>query len=808
MSRRCSRRFISAAPFLGNNRMTVHPNILTNPTSDSLRADSGRFLRRLQNSGLSPFGGEDSSTGMEYELQVAVEGDRQDVDLPRTIRRSNFFRNLEKRALRGDLPKSAVEDLTDFLDRNESGVWENSWVRFEERLLGEFAAKILAVDLLADKRRPDGPQRRDLHRFRLTENGRQLLRIPVSYLLKLAFADILDPACKLPPPLRETGTRLLSHFQSDNTSPEILSLTIPSAENGPIGPLAARETARTFLVIQLLGQYANNRFGLAAGGQRCLVYNAPHAPLRQKRLNELVPDGYYRHLFMSPCLSGWDRGEDKHRYMALCHQTLSRSQLNAIGKLREAGIVSNNLVTLPNTSNTCLANNGTHVSLGSRLLTSMAADPASRLTPGVEKYLGDLVIKIVEHFLPLLVGTCTAAPCRLDFADFHPEKVLGFLPHELDYTHLRMLWRRWKNKADIRFFGRPLTPFGPRRLDRFLAAILRLHGDLVPDFRLIDYFITLLSTDTAPALSGIPGNQERLKAELAELGIFDSRMSIYLPYRMRSYSQLGFCGFEGRSYSLFPGFLRDMALAVDLQNLITALAYRLVMQGDVTHEDIPDLPSIESERRQIFFAAAIDIPTVYVRKETGNRFLHRILSQAAPQRASRRYRNYIRLEVNQYRMALVDFLVREAGGLAEDLGCRGTLDELRLRLQDRNRTAWGRLVRMAGTRRGSRRNARRIPAETFNSTLEHCYRTELKTAQLQEGCTVLAEDCSRLERSEDHLLRQVMQAIDPSLSAGEYLGRAAAEILAETASGDTVRNVLHLALAVIHHDRILHRTDP
>ena len=65
---------------------------------------------------------------------------------------------------------------------------------------------------------------------------------------------------------------------------------------------------------------------------------------------------------MSPCLSGWDRGEKKHRYMDLCHRTLSCSQLNTISKLKDAGIITNNLVILPNTSNTCLANNGTHVS--------------------------------------------------------------------------------------------------------------------------------------------------------------------------------------------------------------------------------------------------------------------------------------------------------------------------------------------------------------------------------------------------------------------------------------------------------------
>ncbi len=169
-----------------------------------------------------------------------------------------------------------------------------------------------------------------------------------------------------------------------------------------------------------LVQYADKTFGLEESGQRCLLYSAPHAPSRQKLLNSLVPDDFYCQLFISPCLSGWDRGEAKYRYMELCHKTLSRSQLNTIGKLKDAGIITNNLVVLPNTSNTCLANNGTHVSLGSRVLTAMARDQGSPFTPLTEKYFGDLVIKIVEHFLPLFVNTYSAAPYRIDFGEFHP----------------------------------------------------------------------------------------------------------------------------------------------------------------------------------------------------------------------------------------------------------------------------------------------------------------------------------------------------------------------------------------------------
>ncbi len=183
-----------------------------------------------------------------------------------------------------------------------------------------------------------------------------------------------------------------------------------------------------------------------------------------------------------------------------------------------------------------------------------------------------------------------------------------------------------KKKARTRFFGKTITPFGPRWLDRTLASLLRLKGDLIPDFRLIDYLVTLLSTETSPALNGMLGNHERLKEELAEMGIFDPRMAMYLPYRQRLFATAGYAGFEGRSYSLFHNLREDMAEAVDMQNLVTALACRYIILGKIDHHDIPDRPSIESERRQIFFGSAIGIPTFYVRADTSNRLLKKIVT--------------------------------------------------------------------------------------------------------------------------------------------------------------------------------------
>lgn len=763
--------------------------------------DVSLFLSALTARGLQPFAGEDTSVGMEYELQVAVEGSHRDVDLAATIRSSSYFKNIAKRTGRGDLPPSCLESLKTFLYHNESNVWENSWVRFPEYRLTPWTRKLLARDFLADKSILHPRQRSDVQRFRCIHKGETHLRLPISYLLKLSLANALSVDDSLSPVLFKIGKSLLDNFLSDNTSPEVLSFNIPTSSKGRIGDLAAKETARTLIFSQLLIQYANKTFGLEESGQKCLLYCAPHAPSRQKQLNDVVPDGFYRHLFMSPCLSGWDKGEEKNRYMEICHKTLSRSQLNTIGKLKDAGIITHNLIVLPNTSNTCLANNGTHVSLGSKLLTGLAADRESMFTPGVEKYFGDLTIKIVEHFLPLFVNTYSASPYRLDFADFHPEKVLGFLPHELDYTHLRMIWRRWKKKADISFLGRTITPFGPRWLDKTLAGLLRLKGDLVPDFRLIDYLVTLLSTETCPGLNGIPGNHERLKAELSEMGVFDTRMSIYLLYRQRLFNSSGYSGFEGRSYSLFHSLQEDMAEAVDIQNLVTALACQYIREGKVHRHDIPDQPSIESERRQIFFAVAVGIPTFYVRADTGNKLLRKILSNVRSQRNSKRYKGYVRVKIDDYKLALLQILETDGAALIEQLGLAQRMQSLRNRLTDNAASTYGKIIGAVQRELPRRKTPMNVSAGEFNSATERYYRTGLKQKHLTESVSIFMEDCKRLEQLGDPHLRQVMATISEDISAAEFIDRHREAIIQETADPDTLLQILKIGLAIINHER-------
>ncbi len=753
-----------------------------------------------------PFSGEDCTAGTETELQVAVSGSRRNVDLPLVIENSNYFENIVKRVAAGDTSRRAITELERFLDGNKEEVWENSWVRFPRDKLTAFAREVLDSDLLANKKDPASGRRGDFERFLCTESGRDTLRLPVSYMLKLAVANVLGSQEGLPPLIVRTGTKVMNRFLNDNSSPETLSFhVVPMRRETKWGRGVAKETAKRFLLTQLLVMYANKGLSLEESGQRVVVYFSPHPPVRQKKLNECISDSFYRELFMSPCLSGWDRGQEKHAYMCLCHQVLSRSQLNAVAKLREAGIITRNLVILPNLSNISLANNGTHVSLGSRKLTRHLSHIGSGFKVIQEKYVGDLVVKIFEHFLPLFVGSYSAAPYRLDFTDFHPETVLGFLPHEVDYTHLRMMWRRWKKKAHLRILGQPVTPFGLKHLDDALRMLFRIKGDFIGDFRLIDYLVGPMSTSRSPACDGALGNDARLKKDLSDLGVFDTSMALYLPYRIREFSKMGFSGFEGRYYSLFESLEHDLSHAVNLQALITTLAFKYILHGTVTHSHIPDDTFVESERRQIFFGSAIGIPTFYVRGDTPNAFMSRILARTAQVRSSRRYPGYRRVHNIQYCMALLRTIEEDAGDLITAMGYEDTVADLRARLEDPRRNSVVSRITFRVLEDLGSKSPLNVRAAEFNGAAERYYRDSLRIRHLEEAFRFLEEDLRELHQVTGSLRSEFLGALRYTIGervAVELARSVRTAVIWETVSEEELRKLIYLVLISIAVDTV------
>jgi hypothetical protein len=746
-----------------------------------------------------PFSLNDTTAGSENELQSAVIGSKDAVDLPVSIEESSFYRNMLRRMKSGEMPRKVMHDLTEYLTENRNRVWENSWVRFPRRLLDPYANHTFENDILLNRKEPRSGRRGDTGRFIFRKGGEEYLRVPVSYLLKLSLADAVGPQ-EVPAVLKSTGESLMHHFLNDNTSPEIYSFhPVHLKPETGLGFSLARETIRRHLLTQLLTMYANRKFGLLNSGQKALVYFSPHPPVRQKHLNEIIPDSFYRDLFMNPCLSGWDKGEDKFHYMNLCHQVLSRSQLNAVLKLKESGIITKNLVVLPSISNISLANNGTHISIGSRMLSGLLKDRNSGFTREDEKYLGDLVIKITEHFLPLFVGTYSACPYRIDFRDFHPEQVLGFLPHELDFTHLRMIWRRWKKKADLQFMGMSITPFGPKWLDSFISTVFSLKGDFVPDFRLADYLACLLSTDESPGLDGRPGNDLRLKKDLASMGVFHENMSLYLLYKLREFAGMGFSGFEGRYYSLFPNILEDMGHAASLQTLITALAYKYILDGTVRPSHIPDTPSLESERRQIFFGTALGIPTFFVRKDTASRFMLRILAKTGRTRSSNRYPGYIRVYNHEYRKALLGIIREDARDLVEMLHLEDTMADLETRLSHPDMASAASSITHGILQEANSMSPMDLNSDEFNRAAETYYRKTLHRRHIMEGCTLFREEAGLLENNPEYA--DALRAVIGKRSTQGFIESIQEDLLKERLSEKTIRKLIHLLILTIRHDK-------
>ena len=169
-----------------------------------------------------PFGIGDVTAGVENELQTVVIGTRESADLPQAIEHSAFFAAVTQHAADHPLdPK--WQELVRYLAHNPEGVWENSWVRLPYHTLNTRARLCLHTDLLADKGSPQLGLRTDAGKYLVKKNADTSVRIPVSYLHKLALADVLGAEANLPSALAGVGTELLSRFTNDNTAPEQLS---------------------------------------------------------------------------------------------------------------------------------------------------------------------------------------------------------------------------------------------------------------------------------------------------------------------------------------------------------------------------------------------------------------------------------------------------------------------------------------------------------------------------------------------------------------------------------------------------------
>jgi hypothetical protein len=279
-------------------------------------------------------------------------------------------------------------------------------------------------------------------------------------------------------------------------------------------------------------------------------------------------------------------------------------------------------------------------------------------------------------------------------------------------------------------------------------------------------------------------------------------MSLYLLFKLRQFSVMGFSGFEGRHYSVFESISQDMTEAVNLQWLVTALAHKYILNESVSHKDIPDSPSLESERRQIFFGTAIGIPTFFVRLGTPNRFLKNILTFVKKTRNSRRYTGYLRIHNAEYRKALVQILKKDGADLIEMFGMRETILDLEKRLLNpADYSAAGKLTKGILQTTGAA-TPMKLSGNEFNTAAEKFYRDTLRKQHLVEAFNVLLEDCKKLENdTECGFSRQTLYQILGEEDASRFLMKTLRDMEALKRDKRALKKMIHLILLTIHCDR-------
>jgi hypothetical protein len=236
-----------------------------------------------------------------------------------------------------------------------------------------------------------------------------------------------------------------------------------------------------------------------------------------------------------------------------------------------------------------------------------------------------------------------------------------------------------------------------------------------------------------------------------------------------------------------------------------------MVTGQIDHQHIPDDPSVESERRQVFFGSAVGLPTFFVRSDTGNALLKKIIARAHRVRMSRRYPGYLRIHNLEYRRALLRVLYEDAADLIEMLGMRDDLADLDARLnQPEIFSACGRLTRGILDKAGAG-NPLSVSADVFNRAAETYYRTDLKNRHVREAFQVLAEDLTGLEEASDAAgqeARALLYGILKGKAAGAFLKSVSAEMTEGAVTAATLEKTINMVLVQIHDQIRRHKKKP
>jgi hypothetical protein len=234
------------------------------------------------------------------------------------------------------------------------------------------------------------------------------------------------------------------------------------------------------------------------------------------------------------------------------------------------------------------------------------------------------------------------------------------------------------------------------------------------------------------------------------------------------------------------------------------LAYKMIVRGEAVHAMIPDSPTVESERRQFFFGAAIGIPTFYVRKNSANRFLLKILQMARGTRSSRRYAGYLRIPAVEYRLALIRLLRQEAADLVEMMQLWAVVDDLERRIREpRQYSCAGRLTQgiLDG---GGWSGPFSMDGSAFNQAAEEYYRERLRKRHIREAFGHFREAVRRLDgwpSWRSGIYNQALLSILGGASADDYLASVERAVMTDDLPETMCEKLIYLILLLLHQGK-------
>jgi hypothetical protein len=238
--------------------------------------------------------------------------------------------------------------------------------------------------------------------------------------------------------------------------------------------------------------------------------------------------------------------------------------------------------------------------------------------------------------------------------------------------------------------------------------------------------------------------------------------------------------------------------------LVTSLAYKYIFTGRISHADIPDHPFVESERRQIFFGSAVGIPTFYVRSNTRNRFLARLVKRTPNTRTSRRYSGYTRVRADDFKQTLVSLLHDDASELIEMGGLASTLEDLALRIKEgEQHAAAQRLTRRICDSAGAG-SCMAMRGDEFNAAAESFYRKQLKKEQMAQALDVWCEQVRQLDGLaawRSGVYNQALLSVLKGKDAVAFIDSLRSAVLAEDLPTGSIKRLIHLLLLTLDHMR-------